>query len=70
MQNRKLTQADETEVMNLLAYECYGSWWTGLIFWKWGMALCSKYLLWKTKRKYVRYKLCKEFKEKTITPQA
>jgi hypothetical protein len=48
----------------ILDYEIRSSWWVGLVSWEWGQELSVKYFVWKTKRKYVRYKVTKLWEDK------
>lgn len=45
-----------TEV-ELLYYECCASWWASWVWFSWGQALTADYYVWKTRRKYARYKM-------------
>lgn len=42
--------------LNLLEYEIFSSWWAALIWWDWGQDIVARYFVWKTRRKYARYK--------------
>lgn len=62
MENR-----NEVITINLIEYEIIGRWWTSFIFFGWGRSLAIKYIVWKTNRKYRRWKEFKEWQSK-LTP--
>lgn len=49
-----------------LDYEIRSSWWASWIGWNWGQELSGRYMAWKVKRKYARYKLSKVWEQRCI----
>lgn len=56
----------DLDLLKLLEYEIFSSWWAGWLPWSWTGEIESKYFLWKTQRKLDAYQAKKKVLDSAI----